>query len=48
MIAMLCVVAYEAVQTAGWRFDLFLLMPLYAIIGLTWVVRVYGMARRPA
>jgi hypothetical protein len=37
---------YEAVQRGGWRFDLLFILPAYAVIAVTWAVRLIVLWRR--
>jgi hypothetical protein len=45
-LALVFGLAYEAVQRGGWRFDLFFILPLYAVIAVTWAVRWFAIWRR--
>lgn len=44
----LCAVLYEMGEKGGWRFDLFLLMPAYLTVAITWLVRVIIVVRARA
>lgn len=46
LLAAVFVIARESVQRGGWRFDLFLILPMYVLIGVPWVVRVVKLVRR--
>jgi hypothetical protein len=37
---------YESAQTGGWRFDLLLFVPLYAVIAIAWLVRAMLLRRK--
>lgn len=44
--AIVLCVTYENAQKRGWRFDLFLLYPAYAVILVVWVLRVVHVASK--
>lgn len=46
LLALVFGLIYEAVERGGWRFDLFLLYPLYAIVAVAWAIRVAVVAKR--
>jgi hypothetical protein len=45
-LALIFGLAYESVQRGGWRFDLFFILPLYAVVAATWAARWFAIWRR--
>jgi hypothetical protein len=45
LLAAVFIVARESVQRGGWRFDLFLIIPMYILIVVFWIVRVISIQR---
>lgn len=40
LMALLLATLYELNASPGWRFDFFLLAPLYAVTALAWIIRM--------
>lgn len=45
LIAVLLAAVYENNITAGWRFDFYVLVPLYFIISVGWLIRCVGLRK---